>query len=223
MQRKEPLINNQIYHIYNRSIAGYKIFNMEPEYLRMVKMIRYYHVKDVPFKFSEYIRLKEVERNGFTKHFLGTFRDKEKHIQIICYCLMPTHLHLVLKQLKKNGISIFTGNLLNSYSKYFNTKHRRKGPLWEGKFNNVLVETDEQLIHLTRYIHLNPVTEEIVKKPEFWAYSSYNEYLLNITNDEGICEYENVLDISSTYYKKFVNDHVSYQRDLAKIKHLLLE
>jgi len=136
---------------------------------------------------------------------------------------MPTHFHLILKQLKKGGISTFIGNVLNSYSRYFNTKHKRGGPLWEGKFKNVSVETDEQLLHLTRYIHLNPTSAGLVKKPEEWPYSSYLEYLGKIKKINRICSYEDLIDISPLSYKNFVESRILYQRELAKIKHLILE
>ena len=67
--------------------------------------------------------------------------------------------------------------LLNSYTRYFNEKIKRKGPLWEGRFKKVLVNSDEQLLHLTRYVHLNPVSAGIVEKPEDWPCSSYREYI----------------------------------------------
>jgi len=116
------------------------------------------------------------------------------------------------------------GNVLNSYSRYFNTKHKRGSPLWKGKFKNVLVETDEQLLHLTRYIHLNPTSAGLVKKPEEWPYSSYLEYLGKIKKMDRICSYEDLMDISpSSSYKNFVESRISYQRELEKIKHLILE
>ena len=79
------------------------------------------------------------------------------------------------------------GDILNSYSRYFNTKQKRKGPLWEGRFENVLIKTDEQLLHLTRYIHLNPVTAYLVDQAKDWQASSYNEYLENSDFNECIC------------------------------------
>ena len=61
-------------------------------------------------------------------------------VEIIAYCIMPTHFHLVVKQLKEDGISFFIQQILNSYSRYFNIKTKRKGPLWEGRFQNVIIE-----------------------------------------------------------------------------------
>lgn len=223
MRRKVQLVVGEIYHIYNTSIAGFNIFNSNREYSRIKNMIKYYQVENMPLRFSDFIGLENVKKDGFNNHFISASKGKDKLVQIIAYCTMPTHLHLILKQLIKDGISTSIGNILNSYSRYFNTKHRRKGPLWEGKFKNVLVKTDEQLLHLTRYIHLNPVTEHLVDKPEDWPDSSYREYLLRVKDNERICEYDDLLDIKPTSYKKFVDDRISYQRDLAKIKRILLE
>ena len=85
----------------------------------------------------------------------------------------------------------------------------------------MLVSTDEQLLHLTRYIHLNPVTAYLVNKPEDWQASSYLEYLLKIDEADKICSYDDILDIEKVSYKQFVEDNISYQRDLAKIKDCL--
>ena len=111
--------------------------------------------------------------------------------------------------------------VLDSYTRYFNKKIGRKGPLWEGRVKKVFVESDEQLLHLTRYVHLNPVSAGIVKKPEDWVYSSYREY---IGMKKGkVCNKEKFFDFSKEEYKKFVEDRIDYQRNLEIIKHIILE
>ena len=207
-----PIVTGEIYHIYNKSIAEFVIFNNDDEFLRMKELIRYYQVEQL-VKFSEFKELK----SGMLKEYNG-----EKLIEIICYCLMPTHLHLVVKQLKENGVLNFMRNLSNSYSHYFNIKHNRKGPLWEGRFKKVLVKADEQLLHLTRYVHLNPVTAYLVNDPIEWKWSSYREYIYE-NNEDTICEYDKILDINMNSYKSFVEDRISYQRELAKIKGLMID
>ena len=177
----------------------------------MREVIEYYRTERL---FASFSRFKE--RNIQVKQL-----DAKRLVQIICYCIMPTHIHLVLKQMKDKGISVFMNNVFNSYSRYFNIKHNRKGPLWESSFKKVLVESDSQLLHLTRYIHLNPATAYIVNNPEDWKWSSYREYIFG--NREGICEYDNILDIKPEEYKKFTEDRIFYQRELAKIKALLLD
>ncbi|MBU2530527.1 MAG: hypothetical protein KKD35_05755, partial [Elusimicrobia bacterium] len=91
----------------------------------------------------------------------------------------------------------------------------------QGRFKNRLVETDEELLHLTRYVHLNPVTAYLVNKPEDWKYSSYSEYVSD--TNEGICDFSDVIAITLDKYKEFTEDNISYQRELSKIKNLILE
>ena len=224
MYKRNPLAVGEVYHVFNKSIAGFKIFNAESDYLRIIATIRYYQASGCSLSFSDFLRLKKTEENNINECLDDYLKDKEeKAADILAYCIMPTHIHLILKQLKENGISLFMSNILNSCSRYFNTKHKRKGPLWEGRFKNVLVETDEQLLHLTRYIHLNPVTAYLVNKPADWAASSYKEYLLEKETNSRICNYEPVLKCFPGHYEKFVEDTISYQRDLAKIKNQILE
>lgn len=219
--RKDLLKVGEIYHIFTKSIAEYKVFNNNSEFLRMIEIIRYYQKERPTVKFSDFIKLSKYKQSYFNKS--NSSSDKERLVEIIAFCLMPTHLHLILKQLKEKGISVFMKNVLISYTRYFNIRHKRKGPLWEGRFKNVLVKTDEQLLHLTRYIHLNPVTAYLVNKPEEWLVSSYREYLLEVNENKRICKYNDILDIKPDFYRKFVEDRVSYQRELAKIKDLLIE
>jgi putative transposase len=212
--RKDMLVEDGLYHVFNKSIAGFKIFNNRDEFKRILEVICYYQNVNQSIEYSRFVR---DEKNA---QFCVSKPD-EKFVEVIAYCIMPTHLHLILKQVKKNGISVFMGNVQNSYSRYFNIKHKRKGPLWEGRFKNVLIKDDEYLLHLTRYIHLNPVSAGIVDRPEDWLDSSYVEYL-GKTKDR-ICSYEDLLDLDSVSYKEFVEDRISYQRELEKIKSLVLE
>lgn len=219
--RKNPLVNNEIYHIFTRSIADFKVFNENFDFVRMQQLMKYYQTnKDV--KFSKFITLQICQINGFDNALNIVSKDKDKLVQILAYCIMPTHIHFILKQIVDKGISIYTNNILNSYTRYFNIKHRRKGPLWESRFKSVLVENDAQLLHLTRYVHLNPVTAKLINHPEDWAFSSYREYLFEL-NGGDICQFHDILEIKPALYRKFVNDQIAYQRELAKIKSLIID
>jgi putative transposase len=160
--RKEALVTGQVYHIFSKSIAGFKIFNNEEDYSRYILSMRYYMRERTGVSFCNALKEPEVKKGGV-----------DILVQIIAYSTMPTHIHFALKQLKDKGITTFMRRFLDSYTRYFNIKHNRKGPLWEGKFKNVLVSSDEQLLHLSRYIHLNPVAALLVDKPEEWGASSY--------------------------------------------------
>lgn len=207
----------------NKSIAGYKVFSNRRDYLRMQQMLRYFMIKENLPKFSQFVSREEVKQFGFETCLEKYFGDAKQHIKLISYCLMPTHLHLVTKQLHQNGISMFMLKLLNSYSRYFNTKYKRKGPLWVSRFKSVHVETDEQLLHLTRYLHLNPTTANLTDKPEGWEWSSYHEYLQPEDLKYPLSKFNGLLDVAPKKYQKFVNDQIDYQRELGKIKKLVLE
>lgn len=213
-----PLVEGKVYHILAKSIAEFKIFRNNAEYERIINALEYYKIESVPLRFSLFLEIKDKER--FFKKHLAKAKDI---VEIVAYCFMPTHMHLILKQLKPNGISIFMQKISNSYARYFNVKTKRRGPLWESRFKNILVETDEYLLHLTRYLHLNPATVHLVKRPEDWEFSSYREFLNKISKEEKVCSYSDLLRITPKSYKKFVNSRISYQRKLAKIKKLFLE
>ena len=95
---------------------------------------------------------------------------------IVAYCLMPNHFHLLLK-LSNDELSAQMHDLIVSYTKAINKRFARSGALFQGKFQAIVVERDEYLLHLSRYIHLNPVKAALTARPEDWAFSSYREYL----------------------------------------------
>ncbi len=223
MPRRESLVTGEVYHVYSKSIAKFKIFNNPRDYEYMHQLIRYYQILSPEKKLSHFLELEQVKKNGFEKAFIPVAKDKERLNSIIAYCIMPTHIHLLLKQNCDQGIVHYVRKVFDGYSRYFNLKYKRKGPLWEGRFQNRLIETDEQLLHMTRYIHLNPATSFLVDQPEEWHFSSYREYIGWETAEARLCDYDDMLDIKINSYKKFVHDRISYQRELSKIKHLLLE
>jgi REP element-mobilizing transposase RayT len=98
-------------------------------------------------------------------------------MQVVAYCLMPNHYHFLIRQDGDVPISKFIQSIFNSYVQALNIQRGRTGTLFEGRFKHVLVNRDEYLMHLIRYIHLNPVTANLVKNPEDWPYSNYQEFI----------------------------------------------
>jgi putative transposase len=96
---------------------------------------------------------------------------------ICAYCLMPTHYHFVLRQDDEVAVSIFVQRLFQTYTQAFNRQQGRRGPLFEGRFRHVLVDRDEYVTHLCRYVHLNPVAAGLVSEPGAWPYSNYLEWV----------------------------------------------
>lgn len=209
--RVVPFTNGEIYHIYNRGSEKRPIFDKRSDYKRFLKTLSYYQLEGPKPKLSHFSFL-SIQKPDPLK----------KIVEILAYCLMPNHFHLILKQLSEKGVTEFMSKLSNSYTKYYNTKNNRVGPLFQGEFKSVLVESDEQLIHLSRYIHLNPLASALCKNPEDYEWSSYNEYFKNIA---GICFKEIVLSLykNSFEYKEFVLDQADYARELEIIKHQLID
>lgn len=107
---------------------------------------------------------------------LRKYRD-QFNIAIICYCLMPNHFHLLLLQKVENSISNFMKLTTNSYVKAINKRLGRSGHLFEGDYKIKKVDSNEYLLHLSRYVHVNPVRGKLVEKPEDWQFSSYNDFI----------------------------------------------
>ncbi len=220
--RKIILSNEEIYHVFNRGVERRPTFTNKWESDRALLTLKFYRFANLPIKLSKFLVLPKEEQEKLT-----VLIEKEcgKLVEIICYCLMPNHFHLMLKQKAENGVSIFIANFANSYTRYFNTKHERIGPLFQGIFKAVRIESDEQLVHVSRYIHLNPVSSFLIKPEslESYQWSSYPEFMGIL--DRNFLTKEVVLGLfpSKEKYAQFVLDQVDYARQLEMIKHLALE
>lgn len=219
--RSEPLITNEIYHVYNRGIHRQPTFTNVREYSRAIECLKYYRIPNPPVRLSKFLRL-ETERKT---SIIEVMKGMEPLVTIFAYCLMPNHFHLLLRQEKDSGISKYLSNFQNSYTRYSNVRHNLDGSLFLNQFKAVRIITDEQLIHVSRYIHLNPYTSYVVNsidKLVSYKWSSLNTYL-NIRND--FVETNTILDLfrNQREYKQFVLDQADYQRQLKKIAYLTLE
>lgn len=220
--RSTPLVNDHLYHVFHRSIDLKPVFANKVNCKRFVTLLDYYRFANCPLSFS---KLKMLNKKARSEIIAELKRDGAPLVEIICFCLMPNHFHFLLRQIKKQGISRFLSNLQNSYTKYYNAKNQRGGTLFQGSFKTVLVETEEQLIHLSRYIHLNPYSGTIVgtlKSLLNYPWSSLPQYL---KQQAGFCQTETILSLfpKPGQYKKFLADRADYQKSLQKTKHLIIE
>ena len=149
-------------------------------------------------------------------------KDLFSEISLLSYCLMPNHFHFLIQQTPQNAIPRFMKQITNAYTEYFNKKYKRDGGLMQGKYKAVQIETDELLMHVSRYIHLNPIVANLSEDIETYEWSSIREYTKNW---KGICRKELVLSQFSTpkKYKLFLEDHLDYARQLENIKHLTID
>ena len=215
-------VNDGFYHILNRSIYPNKLFLEESNYAKAIDTLNYYRFSKVPFSFSRLKQLHPAQQSSI----LAELRKNPQLVAVIGFCLMPNHVHLLLKQKMDFGISRFIANFQNSYTRYINIKNERKGYVFEGTFKAVSVVSDAQLIHTYRYIILNPYSSGIVKKIdniEKYPYSSLIEY----ANPEkyNVSDTAYMLDRFGSYenLKNFIQDNAEHQKAFEKIKHLVLD
>ncbi|OGD88402.1 hypothetical protein A3F45_01230 [Candidatus Curtissbacteria bacterium RIFCSPHIGHO2_12_FULL_41_17] len=188
------------YHIYNRGVEKRKIFLDEQDYKVFLKYLKLY--LDPPGKLP--IRKVSIGNNTFqtVPRPLKNYYDK---VKLLSYCLMPNHFHLLIKQTDKKSIELFMRSLATKYSVYFNKKYNRVGSLFQGPYKAVLASDDIYLLHLSRYIHLNPGKDS----PYRMAYSSYPEYLQK-RNTSWIYT-KDILSHFKTAKKTSLKDMLSYQ------------
>ncbi len=159
-----------IAHIYNRGNSKQKIFFDEQDYkaflFRLALAIGFEQqkIKDEKMFNLPYsrIRIESVGKNIFKIH---------------SFCLMPNHFHLIIEQCGDISISKLISKVCASYSKYINNKYKSVGHIFQDCFKAVNMETDSQLMWTSAYIHMNPIKDKIVKKPEQYKWSSYNDFI----------------------------------------------
>jgi len=219
--RKIIFGNGEYYHIFNRGVEKRPTFTNKHEFLRAIDTANFYKFGELQVKYSKFLNLSKDKKIEFLKKL----DENNLQIGIVAFCLMGNHFHFLLKQLKDNGIVKFMAKFTNSYTKYFNTKHERVGPLFQGVFKAVHVESDEQLIHLSRYIHLNPVSGFKVKAEDLSSYqwSSYPEYIKNA--QKSVIDNKDVINFfkSPDEYQEFVLNQADYSQQLKLIEHLTFD
>lgn len=203
---------NGVYHIFNRGVEKRNIFLDDQD-----KGIFLYYL------FVYLGDPEEVKMRYPNIPIRLQIKNLNTEVELLAYCMMPNHFHLVLKQSSIDGISKLMKQLTNAYTKYFNDKYKRVGGLVQGRFKAVEVENEEQLVHLSRYVHLNPLIAGLVDHLVDYSWSSYRYYLS--LQASSFCSKEAVMSVfnNAKGYQNFIEDQVSYARELGKIKHLSLD
>jgi REP element-mobilizing transposase RayT len=191
-RRDTPLISGEYYHVYNRGNNRQDIFFERPNYGFFLKQLR--------------------------KYLIGP--AAEPWVTVVAYCLMPNHFHLLVRL----HDALFSQRMQHhaiSYTRAINERYHRVGALYQGQFRAIHIDNNDYLLHLSRYIHLNPAAAHLVRQPEDWEFSSYREYI-------GLRQ-GTLIDASivlgqfrtAAEYRQFVE---AYKPDeSALIKHLLIE
>lgn len=174
----KQFIEHGHYHIYNRGVDKRDIFLDDQDYKTFLALLKSYLApvpppdQTSPFKTIRPYQLKHRESMNLTSE-----------AKLLAYCLMPNHFHLLIKQDTPHAITKLIRRVATSYVTYFNQKYDRAGTLFQGTYRAVTIQDEPYLLHLSRYIHLNPVKTTKIgpistsESPASYPYSSYHWYL----------------------------------------------
>ncbi len=218
--RLHPLLTGNIYHIYNKTIENKAVF-VEKYCNKFIQTARYYRSSQSIFRFSNFQKLPSMLLN----YYLKKVSDKKTfRVTILAYCLMPTHYHMLIRQNQDKGISFFVSQLQNSFTRFYNLKLLRTGPVMLEKFKSKPITSEEQLKHVSRYIHLNPYSGKLVKNInniKNYPYSSFSEYFKS-TEDNILSDPSIILSLfnkNRKKYEEFVLNNAQHQKTLEHCKH----
>lgn len=175
--RKIKITQGEHYHIFNRGNDKQDIFFEERDWIRFLFLVLYFQS---PVSFENLSR----PVSSFVKHRVFNINNQitekiavNRYVELTGFAFVPNHFHLMVHEKKENGISQYMQRVLNAYTKYFNTKYKKVGHLFQGPFKAVHVESNEQLLHLSAYIHRNPREIKNWKNREhLYPFSSYQDY-----------------------------------------------
>ncbi|MFH1726055.1 MAG: transposase [Elusimicrobiota bacterium] len=123
----------------------------------------------------------------------------EDDFRLLAYCMMSNHFH-VLVEIEDTPLSKIMHRLMTTWSKRFNIARRRIGHVFQGRFKAIIVNDDAYLIHLLRYIHLNPIKAGLVRSPEEWPWSGHREIMGR--HERGLIDSDRVLNLFDPDRKK---------------------
>jgi putative transposase len=171
-RRKLTFATGEIYHVYSRGVEKRKIFLKTSDYVRFADDLYELNDKNYVVNSQYYLGNSSIVRIKGTK--------REPLVEILAFAIMPNHYHLILRQLQEDGVRKFMQKFGTGYAMYFNKKHERVGPLFQGRFKAIHVETNDYLQNLVGYIHTNPA--DLYRGPasieflEKYRWSSYLDY-----------------------------------------------
>lgn len=193
---------NEIYHVYNRGVDKMNIFREEADYTFFLHLLKRYLS---PSQYAD--KLGRLAPN---------YADA---VHLIAFCLMPNHFHLLVFLKEKEGLEHLMRSTMTAYSRYFNTKYERLGPLFQSRFLASRVSSDAYYWHISRYIHLNPM--DIAEDWQDYEYSSIGYYLDAKQADWVHPEYIIGGQGGIQGYRAFVSDYEAMHSELNVIKHEL--
>jgi len=229
---RRDITTGEIFHILNRGVDKRNIFLDDHDYFRFIHNLFEFNDPSPVFNLGYFLnRNQSIDlRSRYVKR-------RKLIVEILAFCLMPNHFHLLIRQKEDGGITKFMRKLGIGYAKYFNQKYQRIGALFQGRYKAVLVNREVHFIHLPYYIHFNPLEllmldwrtrkiknyKKAVKFLESYRWSSHLDYI-GKKNFPSVTQREFLLKIFGGVenYRKVVKNWLK-EIDLVEIKRLTLE
>jgi len=241
------LVNDEIYHVIFRAVGDDIVFNDENDYYRGIfsiyefnnsNFVTIFERRRARFNFKKKEKIVRSRRPyNFQEDYGDYIDDRNKTVEILAFCFMPNHIHLLVRQLKDNGISQFMQKVGGGYVNYFNKKYSRKGHLFN-QFRAILIKTNEQLENVFVYIHTNPISliepgwkdkgiekpEKVIEFLENYKWSSYKDYI-GKKNFPSVTEREFMLKVmgGDQDCKKAVKGWIKYKKEFKDFADIILE
>lgn len=252
--KQRQFVKGEIYHITIRRMAEWELFlDIDDHYRGIFCIYEFNTTKPITIRERRLARahfkksLSDFNRGSppvivIKKDEVVVMRDeRDLLVEVLAFCLMPNHIHLLVRELKEGGVSKFMLKLESGYAAYFKLKYGIKmtGHFFQDRFNCVHIKTEEQLIAVFVYIHTNPIAliephwkERGIKDPEKaikfleeeYRWSSLFDYM-GKKNFPSVTQRDFLLKIlgGAEGAKKTVEDWVRYKGEIRKFAELALE
>ncbi len=212
--KRPQFTTGEIYHVYNRGVEKRDVVRNDKDRVRFVHDL---------FEFNDTLPTLNAGYRYTQKS--APRRPRNVLVDILCFCVMQNHYHLLLRQVKENGVTLFMRKFGTGYTNFFNTKYKRVGPLFQGTFKAVHITEEAHLLYLPHYIHLNPLDmympqwrlgkiSNTAKALEFlnsYRWSSYLDYI-GKKNFPSLTQRGFLLD----FYKSRPDEEISYYNELTE-------
>lgn len=174
--RKTPLVNGEIYHIYNHAIEGRNLFVDEDDLERFLISLREFNAQEPIGSLYEHTF---QQKNG-------DYQERTPVVEIISYCLLPNHYHILLRQLEDGGVTTLM-HKIGGYAQYYNRKYNRRAKLFEGRYKAAHIDTSSKLRRILVYVNFNDRVHDLKGGLAKLVRSSRSEILRDISD---ICTFD---------------------------------
>jgi len=209
MIRNDILAEDEHYHILGRGNQKQVLYKNQSDYIRFMFLLLYFQSPESFTQIGRHVSFFKKKQDYKVSEEKKKLILSNRFVELVNFCIMPNHYHLTIYNKTDKGVSKYMQKVLNAYAKYFNTKYKQVGHVFQGPYKAVHIGDDTQLQYLSTYIHKNP---KEIKGVDYKKYnwSSYQDYVSE--NRWGsLLKHEIITESfdSKDDYKSFVKDSLA--------------